>query len=392
MSCYKCKKLIISEEERKDILFKYGILNEITTPIDLATLRVGSRGFFANGKWKNLKSEAQVEFDSDWKNVTEFLKKWNRPGFIIEVYIEASESRVTNYDREVEPKVFLKPGVLSQRRADTLKNILNAKFDELLKDGVISKKPIIERVDVKIGKTPYVRGKSDPKAAVYDKERYVMYTLKAVREKDAIIPSEIPTPEPNKPPTEITTTEDCLTNLKIQIVYKKDAEGNFTRGSTSAPKGGYVIRTGCCGYHKCDDAVYDVLLNGVVIGVANLNNGSRTARETSTGTGDSKESPIFSISKEQANQILSKGNRVLLSLNCKKNVCHSDAPGYIIYNNDKIISSGCAPIQVRVAEENKDKPCFIPGEVKMLYIDNCGTKINPPDNPIIDAKPRDEWG
>jgi hypothetical protein len=259
MSYYKQKRLIISEQERNEILSKYGIINEVNIKVDDFTLKVGSRGFFANGKWKNLKPEAQAEFEKDKEATKNFVKEWgNIPGYIIEVKIEASESRVTNYDREVEGNVRLKEGELSKRRADTMKRILTGLFESYLKEGIIKEMPVFKESIIKIGETPYVRGTSNPKDPVYDKERYVFYSLKAVREK---------TP-PLIPPTDckiiIQFVSNSETLKKNKLVFKApDADYKST---PDVCKAGWGFCAGCSGRVGNTNAKFKVLINGDTIG------------------------------------------------------------------------------------------------------------------------------
>jgi len=261
MSYYKQKRLIISEQERNEILSKYGVLNEINVKVDNFTLQVGSRGFFANGKWKNLKPEAQAEFEKDKEATKNFLREWgNTPGYIIEVKIEASESQVTNYDREVEGNVRLKKGELSTRRAATMKRILTGLFESYLKDGIINKMPVFTESVIKIGETPYVRGTSDPKAKIYDKERYVFYTLKAIREKDPIRP----TPKPDDCKIIIQFVSNSETLTKNKLVFKApDADYKST---ADVCKAGWGFCAGCSGRVGNTNAKFKVLINGDTIG------------------------------------------------------------------------------------------------------------------------------
>jgi hypothetical protein len=264
----KQKRLIITEQERNEILSKYGVINEVHTMINNYTLRVGSRGFFANGKWKNLKQEAQAEFDKDKEATKNFLREWgNIPGYIIEVKIEASESQVTNYDREIEGNVRLKKGELSRRRAATMKRILTQLFESYLKDGFIKEMPVFTESVIKIGETPYIRGTSDPKAAVYDKERYVTYTLKAIRERDAIIPRPKPTPTPNDCELTILFVSNANTLDKNRIVnYIPPDKQTFGDNC----KAGWALCKGCSGRVGNENSKFTVYLGDDAIGTIKM--------------------------------------------------------------------------------------------------------------------------
>jgi hypothetical protein len=393
MSCYKCKKLIISEDERIDILNKYGILNEAVQYINPSNMLVKSRSFFANGKWKNLSPEGDAEFKKDLESTKEFLQKWQGKGYIVRVGIEASESQVTNYDREVEPKVFLNKGVLSQRRADTMKKLLTNIFNQYIEQGLIKQTPVFDPPEVIIGKTPYRRGVDSPTDPKYTPERYVSYMLRANAPLETLKPigsnKEPNTPEFKPMPrveipggkvppfTGTGLTEECLVNLGIQFVYYSTPKDGFEKNTKRQLEDKTYERKGCCGGHSCNKADYLVKLNGVTIGEANLNNGP------GKNYAKSVKSNVLSVSPELAKEIISKGSSVILSIVCKGTECHSDAPGFIITNlrNGKVLSKGCAPITVI----SKTPSAFIPGEVKLLYIEDCGRVIRKLENNIVKA-------
>lgn len=268
MSYYKQKKLIISEQERNDILSKYGILKEGHRMLNDFTLKVGSRGFFANGKWKNLKPEAQAEFEKDREATKNFVKEWGDiPGYIIEVKIEASESQVTNYDREVEGNVRLKKGELSTRRAATMKRILTELFESYLKEGIIKEMPVFTESVIKIGETPYIRGTSNPKDPIYDKERYVNYSLKAVRKKDPIKPNPIPTPKPNECELTILFVSNANTLDKNRIVnYIPPDKQTFGDNC----KAGWALCKGCSGRVGNENSKFTVYLGDDAIGTIKM--------------------------------------------------------------------------------------------------------------------------
>jgi hypothetical protein len=217
------KNLILNESQVKKII-KH-ILSE-QNEVRTQSLTVNFDAVWEMGKWK-LTAQQTGPISQKLVQITDFINK-NR-GSAITIQIEAGESQVTNYDREVSGKVPLDPGVLSQRRGDSMVNFLKQYFEDLLSNRAIDKMPIIPPPTTKIGETPYKPKTSDlqNKKELYQQEQFV----RAI----------------------ITTKKDyeCLVGMEITIGYYP--------GQSSAD-------------HTCDEAIFELRMNGVSLGEVNLNN------------------------------------------------------------------------------------------------------------------------
>jgi acyl dehydratase len=92
-------------------------------------------------------SDIDILLNGSIKQITDFINK-NR-GSAITIQIEAGESQVTNYDREVSGKVPLDPGVLSQRRGDSMVNFLKQYFEDLeISETLITEKHTVTLDDI----------------------------------------------------------------------------------------------------------------------------------------------------------------------------------------------------------------------------------------------------
>lgn len=180
-----------------------------------------------SGKWRLTTNQTNA-LTQQLNKITNFINQ--HKGSKVTIQIRAGESRVNNYDREVTPKEKLDPGVLSERRGSSLVEFLKSYFDTLLKKGLISEMPNIPKAQTVIGDTPYtdVKDLNDPtKVAQYNAEQFV----------EAIISVE--------------KKYDCVVGMQITI--------------------GYLPEKGQTG-HQCDEAIFELKLNGVSLGEVNLNN------------------------------------------------------------------------------------------------------------------------
>jgi len=177
------------------------------------------------GKWK-LTPQQEQRLRAELSKIVAFMNE-NR-GSKINIQIEAGESQVTNKDTEVSPSQPLDSGVLSQRRGNSIKNYLETYFQSKIGKTIgEDEMPIIPEPVVRIGSTPY-SGVSDlddqRKVKLYNSEQFVR----------AIVSAE--------------QTSGCLFGLRFVASYNND------------------------GTHTCDEAIFEFKMNGVSIGVANLNN------------------------------------------------------------------------------------------------------------------------
>ena len=301
------KRLYLSEDEGN----KKSAVKSTTSP-DEITLK--GESFFSNGMWKNLSPQGKQQLDSQLANAAKFLT--SKKGRVVYVKIIAGESQVTNTDNENPSHPKVDPGYLSEKRAATMKEYLTQYFNNLLSQGVISQSPIFEAPEIIIGSNTYTKGVDNPNDPKYKPERFVNVELK------------------------LQSPAKCVVGLTIEVMYEKDENPAFP----------------CRGNHRCNEATFNVKLNGVVIGVANLNNkvdgGSRTSK------------PLV-VTDAQAKQIIGDQSKdIVISLQCISGEnCHSSTPEVKISKGTSVIYWGCSPSLASRGETN---------EKTILVLDNCG--------------------
>jgi hypothetical protein len=220
------RKVILSENQFK-ILVDNIISEQNLSKTQSITINFGS--LWPMGKWK-LTQEQQEQITIELVKIVEFMNK-NR-GSKITIQIESGESQVNNKDTEVDPPVSVKKGYLSQKRGESLKTFLENYFKSLVGKKINENEiPVISPPKSIIGTTKY-NGPSDlenpQKVQLYNSEQFVR----------AIITAE--------------KTYECLVGLEITIGYY---EGKNSKE------------------HECDEAIFELRMNGVRIGEVNLNNG-----------------------------------------------------------------------------------------------------------------------
>jgi hypothetical protein len=136
--------------------------------------------------------------------------------------------------------------------------------------------------------------------------------------------------------------EKCLVNLEIEVKYEKEPNTSFP----------------CRGGHTCNDARFEIKLNGIPVGVADLNNAN---------DGGSRTSGIIKIDDAEAKQIASINNKeIIFSLKCLSGTnCHSGTPEIIIKKGEEILYHSCSPAMSR-GDQN---------EYPVHTLDVCGNVI-----------------
>lgn len=318
MSNYN-RKILINEDEKVAILSLYGIINEQTTSaIDSSNtpeeVSIKGSDFFGNGLWKSLSPEGQTQLDEQLGKAIGLLSK--NKNRVVYVKIIAGESQVTNTDNENPARPKVKPGYLSEKRADTMKSYLEKFFEKALQEKIITTKPIFEAPEIVIGSTKYNSKVDNPNDPKYNKERFVRVELK------------------------LKSPEQCIVGLTIEVMYDKTADKKFS----------------CRGLHRCDKAQFIVKLNGVKIGFANLNNEK---------DGGSRTSGPMVVTEELAKKIIGdKSKDIVVSLKCLSEAdCHSSTAEVKISKGDSIIYWDCSPLI-----QSKGTS----GEKVILVLDNCG--------------------
>lgn len=368
--CCKKNSFLITEGERAYIRNLYGLLTEEEGE-DQVSITASST--FGPGKYAQLSSEGLEELKTGLERASTWITE--NKGSVIYVQIVAGESQLTNYDTEQDPKVEVGPKVLSRLRAKTLKRYLKQYFENLVNSGTMSEMPIFQEPKIEIGPTKYTKGQAISTAlrAKYNAEQYVKVEMKLMA--------------PGK----------CLVNLEIEVKYEKESNTAFP----------------CRGGHTCNDARFEIKLNGIPVGIADLNNAN---------DGGSRTSGIIKIDDAKAKQIASINNKeIIFSLKCLSGTnCHSGTPEIIIKKNGETLYHSCSPAMSRgdqneypvhtldvcgnVIEKgtgdatNKDKPATEqPTETTNVYKVNYPKNANPiynqMDNPkriIIDPKNKKE--
>jgi hypothetical protein len=328
--------MVYKNGEHKDYLYEYELLKEDDGNTKVVPLTTN----FGSGMWKTLPKS----FDSDLQSAVDFIKtkqeeikkrggKITSGSKVLIVQVEAGESQVPNKNGEVDPPKKVEPGWLSNKRSETITKYLTKFFTNLVKNGTIAEMPTFQEPLIKFGATPWDPPEGatpeqikklvdDPK---YTAEQYIKVLVKFV------------------PPTA------CLEGLTIDVIYNRNEDGDWP----------------CRGGHVCDDAKFNVLLNGVAIGVANLNNANDGGSRMSS----------FTITPEQAVQIIdatsdSSDGNILISFKCANSTgrCHSSTPEIRISRGKSktTIYHACTPSISEVNDYN---------EIKVMKLDACGNII-----------------
>ena len=145
------KRLIITEEERKEIKTLYGLIREQEAAQKNPELTLDLSGTFGSGKYKLPEKADRVD---DLINKIREFKKQNA-GSVIEISVNSGESQVPNYDREKYPSTGndkvdftnekkLPVGAIAKYRAAALKSYIEKVAPDLLKDSkLVISEPVI---------------------------------------------------------------------------------------------------------------------------------------------------------------------------------------------------------------------------------------------------------
>jgi hypothetical protein len=313
------RKFLITEEEKKQIRKQYGLLTEETEKPFIIRLKT----LFGNGLYKNFTPDTKKVLDSELQKAALYIQ--NNPQGTPYVKIRAGESQVTNNDNEVIPPKEVPPGFLSTKRAETMKTYISNYLKSLFDKKFLTTTPIFEPIETVIGQTPYDKTVDDSKDKKYKDERFVEVYF------------------------EVKPSYQCIVGLTVEVRYVK------TKGGTGSD--GQLLR--CRGGHTCDGAIFDVKLNGVKIGTANLNN--------SKDGGDRSSGPL-KITESLAKSIIGDTSKnIKISLQCISGTkCHSSTPEVEIKKGTTVIYHQCAPAISQYGDQN---------EMMILELDNCGNLL-----------------
>lgn len=348
MSCCS-KKLVITEQEKLEIMKLYGLLLESETTE--GGYEIDFTNTFKSG-YHSVNSSVKALLSSELLKAKEWLlNKLKEPankGKLVYVEIDASESKVPNADAE-KGGVILQPYELSNKRAVSINNYLSGIFDGWVKEKLIPEKPIFSFPAPKIGgpnwcpnytKDPECEG--TPKNDKKTDQKFTEHQY--IRVKFLL--------------DDGTISAKCLEGLSITVSYNMQKNPAFP----------------CRGNHKCDEADFNVLLNKILIGSVSLNNGDDGGSRTGTVT----------VSPQQATTI-AKGSKdkkkIDIYLQCKYDKCHSSTPeitiskgGFIFPNFPRCVPSitdrddytlkHILSIDVcgNVTQQNNDQKAVLPDE------------------------------
>jgi hypothetical protein len=217
-------KIHLSESQVKKLISDYKTINEQSVGFNPTTKTetVDFKSVWDSGMYRITPKQIQ-NLNNQMSVIRTFLRL--NPQTKLTIQVEAGESRVTNYDNE-RGRIKVKPGYLSNMRGESLVGYLNSFFKNLKNEGISFTYPSIPKPKTIIGSTSYSQANGDnPKDPRYKEEQFVRLKITA------------------------SSQSECLIGLEVLI--------------------GYIGTT----VHKCDEALFELKMNGVSLGIANLNNG-----------------------------------------------------------------------------------------------------------------------
>jgi hypothetical protein len=182
----------------------------------------------------------------------------------------------------------------------------------------------------------YIKGTSDPKDPKYLDDQYVKFniSLSATKKEDIF---------------------ECLVDLVIDVSYynKKD------------------VKFPCRGGHNCNQAEFEVYIDSVLLGIANLNN-LGCKEELSKNPNACDRTAKFTVTNEMVKKIVGnpKWNKktLILSTRCLSTYCHTAVQEVKIVNRDGVeIYHGC--VNPQSARGNTSQKI-------LAVLDKCGKPID----------------
>ncbi len=219
------RTVILTESQLKKVID--GVINE-QNESRTESITVNFGALWPMGKWK-LTQQQTSQMSDELVKIVNFINQ--NKGSKITIQLEAGESQVTNKDNVVTPATPLQPGVLSQKRGESLKIFLDNYFKSLVGKTLSENElPEIPQPKTIIGQTPYSGPqdlKDKSKLSQYQSEQFVRAVISAEK------------------------NYECIVGLEVTIGYYA--------GKNKAD-------------HTCDEAIFELRMNGVSLGVVNLNN------------------------------------------------------------------------------------------------------------------------
>jgi len=311
------KKFIISESEKKEILSLYGLINEVA---EEDKKEITAQNYFAAGYHSDLNPAIKASIKKQLESAKTFIKQKEGEGKIVFIKITSSESAVPNHNNEVAGKPEVEKGWLRERRAETMKKYISSVLETW---GDLATIPPFEPFSFSEPTEKYSDGdnKKDPR---FNNDIWVKIDM------------------------EVKPADACLVGLGVEVMYTDKPDASFP----------------CRGNHRCDEALFNVKLNGVIIGSANLNNRIK---------GGDVKPPMITVTPEQSEKIgkSSKNGLLTLSLQCIYSSCHSATPEIRISKDGQVIIHTCTSLMNR----NDSR------EVTVLVLDLCGNIITNKNEP-----------
>lgn len=279
--------------------------------------------------------DGKKDLDNKLQEIAQFVKE--NDGTRVSIQIEVGESKVTNRDNELGKP--LSPGELARLRGEKLQEYLTKHFERLIKSSYLTAMPIIPppQTNVELGtqKYEYIKGTSDPKDPKYLEDQYVKFNISLSS----------------------TKTEDiyeCLVNLTIDVSYYHNKNPKFP----------------CRGGHECNNAEFEVYLDSVLLGVANLNNLGCT-NNLSKDSSACDRMAKFVVTDEMVKKITTnpKWNKktIMLSTRCISSNCHTSIQEVRIVNGENLeVYHGC--VNPQSARGNTSQKI-------LAVLDKCGKPI-----------------
>lgn len=235
------KRIIKLTEQDLYRIVKKVINEQIKTETAGKSKTIDIKGNWEAGyySYNKLPDSVKQDFLTKLKDISDFLVK--NPTTDITLTIEVGESQLPNYDKEKNKP--LETGDLANLRGETIKAKIESELDVLQNQGIIKKRPIV-KIDTIIGSTPYNKSEYQ-KICGSNQNSNECKTLRESFKKDQFVRIQM----------SVKTKGECIGNLKISFMYDS--------GRTNAS--GKPV-------HYCNEAIFKVYLNDMLIGTANLNN------------------------------------------------------------------------------------------------------------------------
>lgn len=304
---YRIVKKVISEQIRTEKEGKSKTI-DITGNWDA--------GYYSYDK---LPDTVKKDFKVKLGEISNFLTK--NPTADITLTIEVGESQLPNYDKEKNKS--LNTGDLAKFRGETIKTKIESELDNLQGKGLIKNRPTVNIKPI-VGSTEYNKSEYQ-KVCGSNLNSSECKSLRDLFKKDQFVRIQM----------SVKTKGECIGNLRVSVEYNR--EKHLTKFPT---------------VHNCNEGIFKVLMNGVWIGTANLNNKGENQTPPETVPGLFQKVPVvrkvdgknrvctWTLDTETASEILSKGQNSItlaiqgINVKDKDKGVHADVPYVTIERYD----------------------------------------------------------